>query len=101
MSRSITYFEGLVIGATDEVAMADVIGPRDLGVGLAREGVAFQPGQLCEFAAEVGCGERSEITSNFSLALDYENVSMSSITGRKCRCVDLPIISHLVWPLSL
>jgi len=39
---SITHFERLVVGATDEVAMADIVGPRDLGVGLAREGVAFQ-----------------------------------------------------------
>ena len=42
MVPSITHFERLVVGATDEVAMADIVGPRDLGVGLAREGVAFQ-----------------------------------------------------------
>ena len=29
----------LVVGATDEVAMADIIGPRNFGVRLAGEGV--------------------------------------------------------------
>ena len=43
MVRSITHFERLVVGAADEVAVTDIIGPRDLGVRLAREGVAFQP----------------------------------------------------------
>ena len=42
MVRSITYFERLVVGATDEVAMTNIVGPGDLGVRLAREGIAFQ-----------------------------------------------------------
>jgi hypothetical protein len=42
--RSITYLECLVVGATDNVAMGNIVRPRDLGVGFAREGVVFQPG---------------------------------------------------------
>ena len=42
MVRSITHFERLIVGATDEVAMTDIVGPRDLGVRLASKGVAFQ-----------------------------------------------------------
>ena len=82
MVRSITHFERLVVGAADEVAVTDIVGPRDLGVRLAREGVAFQLGKLCELAAEVGCSERSEVTSDFALTLDYENVSISSESRR-------------------
>jgi hypothetical protein len=37
-----TYFERLVVGATDEVTMTNIVGPRDLGIRLARKGVAFQ-----------------------------------------------------------
>lgn len=83
MVRLITHFECLVVGATDEITMANIVGPRDLGVRLAREGIAFQPGKLCELAAEVGCSERSEVTPNFALALNYENVSMFPISRRR------------------
>jgi hypothetical protein len=79
---STTYFERLVVGATDKVSVRYIIAPRDLGVRLTREGVAFQSGQFCEFAAEVGCSERSEVTSDFALTLDYENVSISSESRR-------------------
>lgn len=96
MVRSITHFERLVVGAADEVAVTDIVGPRDLGVRLAREGVAFQPGKLCELAAEVSCNERSEVTSDFSLAFDYENISMFPTSGRHFSRLVSPIISHLV-----
>jgi len=71
----ITYLERLVVGATDEIAMADVIRPRDLGVRLAREGVAFQSRQLSEVTTEAGGCERTEVASNTPLALNYEIIS--------------------------
>jgi hypothetical protein len=37
--------------------MADIVGPSDLGVGLARERGALQTRQLGEIAAEAGRGE--------------------------------------------
>jgi hypothetical protein len=80
--RSITYLERLIVSATNKVSVAYIKAPRDLGVRLAREGVAFQPGQFCEIAAEIGCSEGSEVASHLSLAFDYENVSISSESRR-------------------
>ena len=45
------YFEGLVIGATDQVTMGDIVGPRNLGIRLPCERIALESRQLREVAA--------------------------------------------------
>lgn len=50
--------------------MADVIGPGNVGVSLARERVALQARQLGEFALEVGGGEGAEVAPDCALAFD-------------------------------
>ena len=74
--RSTAYLECLVVCATDQVAMADIVRPGDFGVRLARKGVAFQSGQFSEVTTEAGGCERSEVASNTAFALNYDVVSM-------------------------
>jgi len=50
--------------------MADVVGPGDISVGLARERCALQARQLGEVAFEVGGSERAEVAADSALALD-------------------------------
>jgi hypothetical protein len=50
--------------------VADIVGPRDLGVRLARERVALQSGQFGEIAAEAGSGERAEVASDTTFTLN-------------------------------
>jgi hypothetical protein len=63
--------------------MADVVRPRDLGVRLAREGVAFQSGKLGEITTEAGSRERSEIASDTAFTFDCENVSRVSTSRNR------------------
>jgi hypothetical protein len=63
--------ERLVVCAADEVAMADVVRPGDVGIALTSEWVAFQARELSEIATEICRREGSEIAANGTLTFDH------------------------------
>jgi hypothetical protein len=67
---SFPYLKGLIVCGADEVAVADIVRPRDLGVGSASEWFALQARQLGKIAGKAGGCEGSEVASNTTLALD-------------------------------
>ncbi len=62
--------ERLVVGAADEIAMADILRPGDFRVGLASERRALQARELGEVAVEVGGGEGAEVAADGAFAFD-------------------------------
>ena len=62
--------ERLVVGAADEIAMADILRPGDFRVGLASERRALQARELGEVAVEVGGGEGAEVAADCAFAFD-------------------------------
>lgn len=63
-------FKRLVVRATDQIAMADVVRPGNVCVGLARERRALQARQLSEVAFEVGGRKGAEVAADSALTFD-------------------------------
>lgn len=68
---------GLVVGAADEVAVRDVVGPRSGTVGLPSKRCGLAIGLSGPSATETGSSERAEVATIVSLALDDHQVSRS------------------------
>lgn len=73
--------EGLVVAGSDQLSVADVVGPGSAAVGLAGEGVALGTGVDGPGAVEAVGGKGAEVTAVLALGLDDHQVLVESLEG--------------------